>query len=85
MREGLVGVNRYQRSRCAVDGPQVRTHEPTASGIASSDGAEGAERELQTALERSGFESMRMCSGGDITPAALRAIAVSIRSLESSE
>lgn len=54
-------------------------------GIARADSAEDAARELQTALEQSGFESMHMCAGGDISPAALRAIAVSISSLESGE
>lgn len=89
MREGLAGMIRHQRSvgrsRLAVGGRRGRVHELTERGIASTDSAEDAARDLQTALEHSGFASMHMCAAGDISPAALRAIAVSIRSLESSE
>lgn len=89
MWEGLAGVIRHQRalghSGLAVGGPHSRAREVTERGGATTDSAEDAARDLQAALEHSGFASMRMCATGDISPAALRAIAVSIRSLESGE
>lgn len=53
--------------------------DPAVSGV---DEVESARRELQTALDDYGATSMHMCATGDISPAALRAIAASIRSLE---
>lgn len=49
------------------------------------DDAESAQRELQAALDACGATSVHMCATGAISPAAMRAIAASVRSLESSE
>lgn len=57
-------------------------HGPDSDALDAGEGEEAA-LELQTALEQSGFASMRMCATGEISPDAMRAIAASIRSLDS--
>lgn len=41
-----------------------------------------AQRELEAALAMVGAESVFMCSKGEVSPAGMRAVAASIRSLE---
>lgn len=60
----------------------MTTRDPAPSNTAD---AEGAQRELQAALDDYGATSMHMCATGDISPAALQAIASSIRSLGTGE
>lgn len=56
--------------------------DPAVSG---ADDAEGAQRELRAALVECGAMSVHLCAVGDVSPAALRAVAASIRSLGSGE
>lgn len=57
---------------------------PALSG-ANAEDVTSAQRELQSALEASGISSMIMCAKGDVSPAALYAIAATVRSLEPGE
>lgn len=50
-------------------------------GVPAADDAEEAHREMREAMDAYGATSMILCAQGKVSPAALRAIAASIRSL----
>ncbi len=56
--------------------------EPTAL---EAEDLEMAQQELKTAAGEYGATSMHLCAKGEVSPAALRAVAASIRSLSKGE
>lgn len=58
-------------------------NEPSPSEAVDADEHASAERELKSALEQHGAESVILCATDEVSPAAMRAVAASIRSLES--
>lgn len=59
--------------------------EPSPSHGADAEEHASAEGELRSALEQHGSTSVILCASGEVSPAALRAVAASIRSLESGQ
>lgn len=55
------------------------SHEEPA--VLEVDHLETAQQELKTAAGECGATSVRLCANGEVSPAALRAVAESIRSL----
>ena len=56
--------------------------EPSPSGGVDVEERVSAERELRSALEQHGAVSVILCATDEVSPAALRAVAASVRSLE---
>lgn len=60
-------------------------NEPSPSEGVDAEERASAERELRSALEQHGSVSVILCATDEVSPTALRAVAASIRSLESSQ
>lgn len=59
-----------------------RRDEPSPSEGVDVEERVSAERELRSALEQHGAVSVILCATDEVSPAALRAVAAGIRSLE---
>lgn len=70
------------RRRCVEPSRGELLVEPPGRGGTDAEDATEAQREIQSAIERSGVEAVILCATDEVSPAALRAVAASIRSLE---
>ncbi|MDE0546279.1 hypothetical protein [Microbacterium sp. C7(2022)] len=75
----------FARSAIALVTRSRQRDEPSPSEEADAEERASAERELQSALEQHGSSSVILCATDEVSPAAMRAVAASIRSLESSQ